>query len=295
MGCPSPKSIFAIQSYGLNGIRTMQNQPLVSVVVPVYCHSDEHERFLREALESVAGQTFRDFEVIIVDDVSPRDISPIVDGIDGLDRVTILRNVVNIGHAESRNAGVRAAQGDLIAFLDHDDLWMPDKLARQKKVLDANPDAAMVFCDMVTFGEHANRLNINQAFIPERPSFYWFVAHGNYTISASAVLIRRQAMIDIELFDSRYSTCDDFDAWLKVLMNALVVHLPEKLAKYRLHSLNVNYSVDRLNDNRLLTALIWRYWHAAPFIEKIKLLPRLGRKYLGRAYFTIRRFRKFKD
>lgn len=276
-------------------MRIVKNQPRVSVVVPVYCHSDEHERFLREALESVAGQTFRDFELIIIDDVSPRDIAPIVDNIDGLEDVTILRNVINVGHAESRNAGVHAAQGELIAFLDHDDLWMPEKLARQIEVLDANPDAAMVFCDMVTFGEHADRLNINQALIPERPSFLWFVEHGNYTISASAVLIKRQAMVDIGLFDSRYSTCDDFDAWLKVLMNAQIVHLPQKLANYRLHSLNVNYSVDRLNDNRLLTALIWRYWHKAPFVEKLKLLPRLGRKYLGRAYFTIWRFRKFSN
>ncbi|MCE5315357.1 MAG: glycosyltransferase [Armatimonadota bacterium] len=273
----------------------VESHPRVSVVVPVYCHTSDHAQYLREALESVAGQSFRDFEVIIVDDVSPKDIAPIIDSVNNLPDVTILRNVLNVGHAQSRNAGVRAARGEFVAFLDHDDIWMPGKLARQIEIMDANPDAAMVFCDMITFGEHAGRLNIDQSIIPARPGFYWFVAHGNFTISASAVLIKRQIMLDIGLFDDRYSTCDDFDAWLKALMLAPVVHLPEKLAKYRLHGSNVNYTVDRLNDNILLTALIWRYWRVAPIADKIRLLPRLARKYVGRAYFTIRRFRTFEN
>jgi len=285
-----------IESHGLSAMSDIISQRVrVSVVIPVYCHTQDHERFLREALESVAEQTFRDFEVIIVDDVSPMDILPVVESIEELPDVRVLRNVVNAGHAESRNIGVREARGELIAFLDHDDLWEPEKLARQVESLDSNPDAAAVFCDMITFGPHKDRLNINQEIIPERPGFYWFVAHGNFTITASVVLITRQIMLDNGLFDSRYSTCDDFDAWLKVLMRAPIVHLPEKLAKYRLHSSNVNYSVDRLNDNKLLTALIWRYWRTAPLTDKVKLLPRLGRKYIGRMYFTVRRFRKFKE
>lgn len=268
----------------------MKDTPGISVVIPVYCHTPDHERFLREALESVAAQSYRDFEVVLVDDVSPIDVLPIVESVDGLPRTRLLRNAANLGHAESRNVGIRAAEAELIAFLDHDDLWLPEKLARQVEVLDANPDAAMVFCDVELFGRPAPWLRIDQSIIPERPSFYWFIAHGNYTVSASAVLVRKQAMLEIGLFDSRYSTCDDFDAWLKILMSAPIVHIPERLARYRLHEHNVNYSVDRLNDNRLLTALIWRYYAAAPASIKLKLLPRLARKYLGRAYFTLRRY-----
>ncbi|MHB9037223.1 MAG: glycosyltransferase family 2 protein [Armatimonadota bacterium] len=275
-------------------VEVAENRPRVSVVIPVYCHTEDHERFLREALESVAAQDFGDYELVIVDDVSPRDIVPIVEEIDALSSVMILRNVINVGHAESRNVGIRAARGEFVAFLDHDDLWMPNKLSRQVEVMDANPDAAMVFCDMIVFGPHADRLRINENVIPERPGFCWFATHWYHALSASSVLIKRQAMLDIGFFDSRYSTCDDLDAWLKVLMNAPVVHMSDKLAKYRLHSLNANYAVDRLNDNRLLTALVWRYWRTAPIMDKIRLLPRLGRKYVGRAYLTVRRFRKFK-
>lgn len=268
--------------------------PAISVVVPVFCHTREHERFLVEALESVAAQSFGNFEVVIVDDSSPTDIVPLVERVEQLPRTRIVRTAANLGHAEARNVGVRSAQAELIAFLDHDDVWMPDKLERQVVCLLANPDAAMVFCDVEVFGPHADRLRINQSVIPERPGFYWFVARGNYTITTSAVMVRRQALLDIGLFDGRYSTCDDFDAWLKILMRAPVVHLPRTLAQYRLHAHNVNYGVDRLNDNRLLTALIWRYWATAPVIDRIKLLPRLARKYLGRAYFTLWRFRRFK-
>lgn len=265
----------------------------LTAVIPVYCASEDHERFLRETLESVAAQTYRDFELVIVDDVSPIDISPLVDSIDGLPKARIVRNASNIGHAESRNVGIREASGDLVAFLDHDDIWLPDKLQRQIEVLEANPDAAAVFNDCEVFGPNADRLRLDQQIIPDQPDFLWFINHGNYTITASAVMVRKQTMLDIGLFDSRYSTCDDLDAWLKILMQAPIVHIPEALTRYRLHGGNVNYGVDRLNDNRLLTALIWKYWKTAPSGIRAKLLPRIARKLIGRLYFRVRRYRSF--
>lgn len=265
--------------------------PKVTVVVPVYCSTREHEGFLRETLESVAAQTFRDFETLIVDDRSPIDIAPLLSSIEGLPELRIVRNDPNLGHAESRNLGVREARGELIAFLDHDDIWLPEKLRRQIEALEANPDAAMVFCDVDVFGTRADRFDIDQSIIPERPSFFWFASRRNLTVTATAVMVRKQAMLDIGLFDSRYSTCDDFDAWLKILMNAPVVHIAEKLAGYRLHDSNVNYTVDSLNDNKLLTALIWRYWKTAPVGLRVRLLPKLARKLIGRVYFAVRRHR----
>lgn len=265
----------------------------LTAIIPVYCASESHERFLRETLESVAGQTFRDFELILVDDCSPIDIEPLVHCLTGLPETRIVRNESNIGHAQSRNVGIRKASGEIIAFLDHDDIWLPDKLRRQIEALDVNPDAAAVFCDSEIFGPYAHRLVMNQRIVPERPSLLWFLNHGNYTITASAVMVKKQAMIDIGLFDSRYSTCDDFDAWLKILMSSPIVHIPETLTRYRLHEQNVNYDVDRLNDNRLLTALIWKYWKSAPPGMRMRLLPRLARKLLGRMYFTVRRHRTF--
>ena len=265
------------------------DQPMVSVVMPVYCHTEDHKRYLAEALESVADQGFRDFELVIVDDVSPIDILPIVDSIKCLPDTRILRNVTNLGHAESRNAGVRAAEGELIAFLDHDDIWLRDKLDRQVDALRARPEAAMLFCDAEIFGPHAKGLYTDQSTVPGTLDALWLMSHRNCVVTFSAALARRQALMDIGLFDSRYTTCDDLDAWIKLAMRAPIIHLSQTLVKYRLHEHNVNYSIDRVNDNRLLTALIAGYWRRTGLSEKLRLLPVIARKLIGRIVFTLSR------
>ncbi|MEN6370803.1 MAG: glycosyltransferase family 2 protein [Armatimonadota bacterium] len=269
--------------------------PQVSVIIPVYCASEQHEAYLAEALESVARQTFRGFEVIIVDDVSPRDIKPVLDRIEGLPGLRYIRNEANLGHAESRNTGVRAAAGEYLAFLDHDDLWAPEKLEKQVHELENEPGAGMVFSAVDVFGPYAHRLAIDQSIIPPQPDFIWLINHGNFVITSSATMVRRETLLEIGLFEPRYSTCDDFDAWLKIARVSSIVYMPEALASYRLHSMNANYGVDRLNDNRLLTKLLIDYWRSATVAEKIALLPRICRKLAGRAYFHMFRHRWFRD
>ena len=274
-----------------------KNTPTVGVVIPVYCSSEEHEVYLKEALKSVACQSFKDYEVIIVDDCSPRDISPILERVDGIPALKVIRNETNQGHARSRNNGVLATDAEMVAFLDHDDLWSPEKLERQVEALRESPDADMVFCKVKVFGPHASRQRTDQSILPERPSFVWFFFHGNYVLTATAALVRRQALVDIGLFDPRYTTSDDFDAWLKILLRRRkIVYQPEELAHYRLHSMNINYGVDRLNDTNLLLALYWKYWLSARLREKLVMLPRLMRKTIvNKPYFYIFRRRRFWD
>ena len=267
---------------------------MVTIICPVYCHTEDHKTYLAEALASAAAQTYRASELVIVDDASPIDITPIVESIEGLPPTRIVRNAANLGHAQSRNVGIRAAEQDMLAFLDHDDVWLPEKLAKQTAALRAAPEAAMVFCDVEIIRDdrdgdlHASSPYIDQKKVPLRPSLAWFVTHSNCVITVSAVLVRRRAMIDIGLFDSRYSTCDDYDAWIKILARAPILHLPEVLARYRLHKHNVNYSADRLNDNRLLTALMLDVRRNLSLLDQARLLPTLARKLAGRAYWSLR-------
>lgn len=273
--------------------KTENEQNRVSVVMPVYCHTEDHEKYLKEALISIAGQTTPAGELVIVDDNSPREIDHIIESIDGLPPLVHLKTTCNMGHIVARNMGIKESANPLIAFCDHDDLWLPEKLELQTAALNEGPETAMVFCDMEVFGEHKARLQIDQSLIPPHPDFKWFINHGNYTISASAVMVRKDAMEEIGLFDTRYSTCDDFDAWLKISRTHTIVHIPEVLARYRLHNRNVNYGVDRLNDNILLTSLLWEYMKSAPIATRLALFPRLLRKLAGRLYFIIKRHRSF--
>ena len=114
--------------------------PLVSVVVPAY----NAERTLKETLDSALAQDFRDFEIVVVNDGSTDSTKAVLEGYAARVRV-IDQN--NRGVSAARNAGVSASIGQLIAFLDSDDLWSPDKLTQSVHALTQNPKASMVFSD----------------------------------------------------------------------------------------------------------------------------------------------------
>src|SRR5512143_3730544 len=111
----------------------MSSEPLVSVVMPVY----NGARYLRQALESALAQTYRPLEIVVVDDGST-DETPAILAEFGT-RIRALRQP-NSGSAAARNAALDAARGELIAFLDADDLWLPQKLAVQVEYLREHPD-----------------------------------------------------------------------------------------------------------------------------------------------------------
>ncbi len=107
----------------------------VSVILPVYNRSHS----LATACQSVLGQSFRDLELIVVDDASSEDLRPVIENLDDK-RVRYIRHETNAGAAAARNTGIAAANGRLIAFQDSDDMWLPGKLERQVKLLDDMPD-----------------------------------------------------------------------------------------------------------------------------------------------------------
>jgi glycosyltransferase involved in cell wall biosynthesis len=264
--------------------------PKVSVVIPVYCGSEDQEGYLAETLESVAAQSYRDFETVIVDDASPRDITSLLSRFESKLHPVLVRHESNLRQAASRNDGLQAARGELVAFLDHDDVWMPNKLAMIAPVFEEEPGANLVFSAVEIMGYSQEIARIDQSVIPRRPDFDWFFRHGNYVITTSAAVVRREALIQAGGFDSRYTTADDFDAWLKLLMSAPAVCVPERLVRYRLHESNLNYRVVRANDTRLLLRLYLRYWRRAGLRSKLHMLPRLARKSAGVVYHTLRRW-----
>jgi glycosyltransferase involved in cell wall biosynthesis len=122
--------------------------PKVSVILPVYNRSAS----LADSMLSVLNQSYRDLELIVVDDASTEDLKSIVDGIRD-SRVRYIRQAKNGGASVARNAGLAAAKGEYIAFQDSDDLWLPGKLARQMEVLAGSPpDVGVVTGSKVLYG-----------------------------------------------------------------------------------------------------------------------------------------------
>ena len=137
--------------------------PRFSVVVPAYNGSET----IAATIESVLGQTETDLELIVVDDGSADDTVAVVSRFRSDPRVTLIEQE-NQGTAAARNTGIAAAQGEYVAFLDNDDLWMPEYLAEAGAALDREPDAGFAYCDAWGFDD-ATRRFLRRTELESRP------------------------------------------------------------------------------------------------------------------------------
>ncbi len=201
-------------------------QPTVSVVVPAYNPGP----YLRLALDSVAAQTYPHWEAIVVDDGSTEDLGW-VDDVDP--RIRRVRQD-NGGLSAARNTGVRESTGELIAFLDADDLWLPDKLARQVDAFN-DPTLALVSTGFTIVDDEG--AHVSAGFTGYADS-YEELLQGN-GICASTVVVRRSVLDEVGGFDTTLAQCEDWDLWLRVARGHRVAKLTDKLAEYRVHGGNM--------------------------------------------------------
>ena len=181
--------------------------PLVSVIIPTY----NRGWIIREAIESVLAQTFTDFELIVVDDGSTDDTSEILDEFG--DAIKVLRQS-NRGVSAARNRGLEASTGRWIAFLDSDDLWLPQKLSRQVDFFNAHPDALICQTEEQWI---RNSRRVNPKLRHRKFSGMIFERSLELClVSPSAVMIRKRLFSEVGLFDESLPACEDYDLWLRV-------------------------------------------------------------------------------
>jgi glycosyltransferase involved in cell wall biosynthesis len=181
--------------------------PLVSVIIPTY----NRARLVQEALASVEAQTFRDFEVLVVDDGSTDDTAEAL----ALQRgVRVLRHRSRQGVAAARNLGIAAARGEWLAFLDSDDLWLPDKLARQIAYLEQRPDLLLCQTDetWVRNGVRVNKPTSHRKLAGE----IFLPSLERCMISPSAVILHRRLIEEHGGFDEALPAAEDYDLWLRL-------------------------------------------------------------------------------
>ena len=181
--------------------------PLVSVIIPTYNRAD----LVRQALASVKAQTYRDFEIVVVDD----------GGTDGTfealaagRELRVLRHPGRRGVAAARNLGVAAARGEWLAFLDSDDLWLPDKLARQIFLLEGQPE--LLICQTEeTWVRRGVRVN-KPATHRKMAGRIFLPSLARCMISPSAVILNRRLLQDHGAFDATLPAAEDYDLWLRL-------------------------------------------------------------------------------
>jgi len=233
----------------------MNSPVLVSVIIPCY----NGEKYLAEAIQSALDQTYRPIEVLVVDDASTDHSAEIAASFGS--PVRVLRNERNMERSWSRNRAVRESAGELIALLDADDVWLPDKLERQVSLLAQNPDCALIYAkaqDFVT--EHGNRV-------------YKRIAGGSHqgnrcdqylvrynVLPALTVMIRRRCFDTVGGFDCTpwvQGCCEDYDLWLRLTNRFPILFLDAVVAYYRRHAEQTTVNTRR---NEITAARVrWRF------------------------------------
>jgi glycosyltransferase involved in cell wall biosynthesis len=221
----------------------MRSSPVVSVVIPSY----NSACFVCEAVESVLGQTYRDLDIIVVDDGSNDETAEVLDRFRGRIRYVFQPNQ---GLSAARNRGIREASGELIAFLDADDVWLPEKLEKQLACLAANPRAALVHSDVIFWdqepGDKHRKENGRSEF--DGPCYERFLV--NSRVLPSATVIRRECLAKVGLFDESLRRVEDYDLWFRLARHYELAYVDEALLLYRIHpsSLSRNHLAMRLGE-----------------------------------------------
>ena len=219
------------------------SRPRVSVVIPTY----NRAALLIEAVESALAQTFGDLEVIVADDGSTDGSAERVEELGDV-RIQVLRLDHSGTPAVARNAALSRSRGELAAFLDSDDVWFPEKLARQVAVLDRSPDVGLVCSNASVIDEDGNE--ISDRYLPPDEGASGDVLEKlldvNFVVNSSAVarreLVQRAGGLSE---DPRLRAVEDYDLWLRLAATGKVVYLAESLAGYREHGESLRADVPR--------------------------------------------------
>lgn len=195
--------------------------------MPVY----NGEKYIGQAIDSILSQSFGDFELIVIDDGSTDKSAEIV-GSYSDKRVRYVANPTNLGLAGARNRTIEVSNGDYLAWLDSDDISLPDRLLKQVALLDEHPNVGLC-------GTWVRTLGLDSEQVWQYPSEAGFVRARmlfDDPIATSAAMIRRGCLSAEEFcFDTRFPPAEDYDLWERVSRTNGVCNIPEVLTLYRIH------------------------------------------------------------
>lgn len=248
------------------------NNPSVSVIIPTY----NRLRFLREALDSIHAQTFRVMETIVVDDGSQEEIAAGV--ADHPTRPRVIRQSRS-GPAAARNRGLVEATGELIAFLDSDDLWLPDKMERYLSAMRSQPDVRIFYGPM-------SPIDRDRRPVPGRtkPCVGGWITQALFNSSfvhVPTIVCHRDVLVDSRGFNPSLPVCEDYELWLRLSVGLQFGLIDEPLALRRLH--NCRLSKERMDRNLYVKARVLKEFYESGVANAV-LDPEISRARLARVF-----------
>lgn len=201
----------------------MKQPFLVSVTLPTY----NRAYILKRAIDSVLFQTYKNIELVIIDDFSSDNTKEIVKSYKDK-RIRYLQNIKNLGGAESRNVGIKVAKGDYIAFQDSDDEWLPNKLEKQMGILTTNSDeVGAIYCNLKREGGQKNTI-----YAPRTVQGYIYreLLCANF-ITLPSLIIKKQCLEKVGLFDPNLPRLQDWDLLLRLSKQYEIIYSDEVLLK----------------------------------------------------------------
>lgn len=222
--------------------------PKLTVLMTVY----NGEKYLKECIDSVLNQTFKDFEFLIIDDCSTDRSKDIIRSYKD-DRICFIENEKNLSQVKSLNIGLSYARGAYVARMDQDDVMMNDRLEKQVHFLDNRPDVSIVG----TWGEamdEGGRVFIKSHIATRFEEIIGRMLFSGFILMHPSVVFRKDAVIRAGKFDESFSFSEDFELWARLLLKGhRIENIPEYLIRYRCHkkSSSRQFPETQLNNVRI--------------------------------------------
>jgi glycosyltransferase involved in cell wall biosynthesis len=264
---------------------SMTEAPAVSVIIPAY----NAAWCIRRALDSVLAQTFTDYEIIVVNDGSRDETLAVIAGYGDVVRVV---DKANGGLSSARNAGIRAARGTYVAFLDADDRWLPEKLQRQVTLMQS--DATLGFCSTAASVEDPDGKQLNIWACPRWSGSlleHLFRENAAVAGSGSGVLVKRVVLLQVGDFDESLRSLEDIDMWMRLAAVASYGCIAEPLTVLLKHPESMSRNLEIMRESAIrvmkknrgllpagLQGAYWRSCMAGVYGDYAKWRYRTGRR-----------------
>ena len=211
--------------------------PKVSVIIPTH----NRVSLLERAIQSILSQTFYDFELIIINDASTDSTQEMIKEIDH-PRIHLINHSKNRGASAARNAGITASKGKYIAFLDDDDEWLPEKLAKQVQIFENLSDKTGLIYSGFHFISQRTGAILKTVSPQQKGDLYKTLLRRNL-ISTVTSLIKKDCFRIAGTFDQSLPSCQDWDLWIRISKHFHLDFVPDPLAKVYLHGEQISVNI----------------------------------------------------